>query len=410
MSLCDAPGLQPLQEAIDAILGSTKVISDVERLALNQASGRILAEDVHSAIAVPPNDNSAMDGYAMRAADIQSQGAELRLIGRSLAGNPFSGQVSAGTCVRVTTGAVIPEGADTVVMQEQTQPNGESVVINVSKPAGNSIRKAGEDISKGGGVAARGQRLTPALLALIASVGQPEVIVYRKPVITVMATGDELLPPGSPLTTGAIYESNRVALLSALSALPIDVIDGGILADDINVLTAAFNEARSTSDLVITSGGVSVGDADLVKDVLAAQGDIGFWKVAIKPGKPFAFGHLGKALFCGLPGNPVSSYVTFQMLVMPLINKLMGTGQKQPLLLAATTTETLRKRPGRKDFQRGIFHVDENGTISVRANGPQGSGIMSSVTGANCYILLEQEAGNVETGETVLIQPFSDAI
>jgi molybdopterin molybdotransferase len=402
---CDSPGLLPIQSAISNMLKQVIPVMESEQIELEEALGRVLAEDVVSTINVPPNDNSAMDGYAMRCQDLTDTN-QLQLMGTALAGRPFKEMVLAGQCIRIMTGAVIPIGADSVVMQENTEIRDNSVVFKQIPELGNSIRKAGEDIQHGQVVVNKGTKLTPAYLALIASVGIAEISVTRLIKVGLIATGDELTPPGQPLSEGAIYESNRYALSALLNTLPVVLFDFGIVKDDKIDLKAVFEQAGSHCDLVLSCGGVSVGDADYVKEILDEIGTINFWKVAIKPGKPFAFGKLGNALFCGLPGNPVSSYVTFEKLVTPVLQKLSGQKYLPTPHFVAKAACLIKKRPGREDYQRGIFYRDEYGKLWVKPNGKQGSGIMSSIANANCYIVLDQDAGDIKQGEAVNIQPF----
>jgi molybdopterin molybdotransferase len=402
---CDSPGLLPIKSAISNMLDLIMPVMESEQIELEDALGRVLAEDVISSINVPPNDNSAMDGYAMRGEDLTDTN-QLQLVGTALAGTPFKEKVLAGECIRIMTGAVIPQGTDSVVMQENTEVKDNSVIFNQIPELGNSVRKAGEDIQQGQVVVTKGTKLTPAYIALIASVGIAEISVIRLIKIGIIATGDELIPPGKPLIDGAIYESNRYALSALLNTFPVTVFDFGIVKDNKIDLNTVFAQAGSLCDLVLSCGGVSVGDADYVKEILDNLGVINFWKVAIKPGKPFAFGQIGNAWFCGLPGNPVSSYVTFEQLVTPLLQKLSGQTYLPKPYFVAKAACLIRKRPGRADYQRGIFYRDEQGELWVKPNGKQGSGIMSSIANANCYMVLEQDAEDVQVGESVNIQPF----
>ena len=409
---CEALGLMPLEKAVDAILAAVVAISETESISLHSANKRVLADDVVSAINVPPADNSAMDGYALRSADLTTTNT-LELIGTTLAGAPFQGKVDAGQCIRIMTGGVLPQGADCVVMQENAQAdviNNKNIRFLQQCDVGNNVRKAGEDITQGQVVVAKGCYLTPAHLALIASVGQAKVEVVRQLTVGLISTGDELTLPGQTLIPGAIYESNSYALAAMLHNLNIKVNNYGIVKDDLSSLREVFKQADDECDLVISCGGVSVGAADFVKDILAEAGEVNFWKVAIKPGKPFAFGRLAKAWFCGLPGNPVSSYVTFEQLVMPLLKKLGGqniTIQQKPYFVAKAAN-LVRKRPGRADFQRAYFYRDDNGLMWVKAQSNQGSGVMSSITSANCYIVLAQEQNDVSIGQDLKILPFSN--
>lgn len=402
---CDSPGLLPIQAAISKMLNEVVPVIQSEHIELEEALGRVLAQDVVSNINVPPHDNSAMDGYAMRCEDLCDT-TQLTLAGTALAGRPFKETLLAGQCIKIMTGAVIPTGADSVVMQENTVIENNTIIFKQIPEQGNSVRKAGEDIQQGQVVVTKGTKLTAAYLALIASVGIAEISVIRHIKIGLIATGDELTPPGHPLRDGAIYESNRYALTALLSNLPVIIFDFGIVKDDKADLKTIFEQAGSHCDLVLSCGGVSVGDADYVKEILDELGTINFWKVAIKPGKPFAFGQLGNAWFCGLPGNPVSSYVTFEQLVTPVLQKLSGQTLSAPPYFVAKAACVIKKRAGRADYQRGIFYRDEQGELWVKPNGKQGSGIMSSIANANCYMVLEQEAGDIKQGEAVNIQPF----
>jgi molybdopterin molybdotransferase len=291
-------------------------------------------------------------------------------------------------------------------MQENTEIVGNEIEFKQIPIKGNSVRKAGEDIQQGQIVVTQGTLLKAAHLALIASVGVAKVTVTRKLKVALIATGDELTEPHQALEPGAIFESNRFALKALLKDFPVEVIDLGIVKDNKPSLRSAFAKADHNCDLVISCGGVSVGDADYVKDILTELGNINFWKVAIKPGKPFAFGRLKKSWFCGLPGNPVSSFVTFEQLVAPVLQKLSGQTPSTIAHFRAKSACLIKKRPGRADYQRGIFFRDEKGDLWVKPNGKQGSGIMSSIAHANCYMVLDQDAGDIQLGETVNIQPF----
>ena len=405
MDVCASPGLTPLEDALENILSHINAIEDHETVPLMLAHGRTLAGDVCSGVNVPPADNSAMDGYALC---LHSDATNLKYhkVGISMAGQPFEGSLTEGQCVRIMTGAIIPEGANAVEMQENTSVVDDRVALLGPVNTGSNIRKVGEDIKTGQIVVTKGTRLLPSHLSLIASVGVGSVEVVRRPLVGLIATGDELTAPGQPLKPGGIYESNRYALNALLEKAGADIVDFGVVKDEPAAIEHAFEQADEQCDLLISSGGVSVGDADYIKQVLDKVGKIDFWKVAIKPGKPFAFGHLPNSYFCGLPGNPVSSFVTFEQLVVPVLAKLSGGAVAQKPRFVAKAEVMIRKRPGRADFQRGIFHRDENQQLWVKPNGKQGSGIMSSVANANCYIVLAQQDGNTDAGEDVIIEPF----
>jgi len=400
-------GLIPLESAMEQMLSRIVPVTETQTVPLLQANGRITAHPVTSPIDVPGFDNSAMDGYAVRISDIAAGGA-LPVAGKAFAGQPFTGEWPAGTCVRIMTGAPVPAGAEAVVMQEEAEVTESGVCINAAVTNGQNIRLRGEDIRQGGSVLPAGKKLSAAELPLIASLGIPEVEVVRKVRAAVFSTGDELQLPGQPLSEGQIYDTNRLAVHLMLEQLGCEVIDLGIIKDEPEALRAAFIEADSQADVVISSGGVSVGEADYTKQLLEELGEVGFWKLAIKPGKPFAFGRLQNSWFCGLPGNPVSAALTFYQLVQPLLAKLSGQqGNALPPRSRARTVGKLKKAPGRLDFQRGIVRTGEDGQLEVLSTGHQGSHIFSSFSQANCFIVLERERGNVEAGDWVEIEPFN---
>ncbi len=396
-----------LQEALDKLLAAPAAITGTETVALTDAAGRITAAPVISPINVPPFDNSAMDGYGLRLADWDGKTA-LPVAGRALAGVPFKGELPAGHCVRIMTGAPVPAGVDTVVMQEEAVVSDEGITFIADIIRGQNIRLTGEDITQGSEVFPAGTKLAAAQLPMIASLGLAEVTVMHKLKVAVFSTGDELQAVGQPLGEGQIYDTNRFAVSLMLEKLGCDVIDLGVIPDDPAVLRGIFEKADALADLVISSGGVSVGEADYTKQILDEIGKINFWKLAIKPGKPFAFGKLDNAWFCGLPGNPVSTTVTFYELVQPLIARLSGFSQWQPpMRIKAIAATPLKKSAGRLDFQRGIAQVNEQGQLEVKTTGDQGSHILSSFSLANCFIVLERERGAVKAGEIVDIEFFN---
>lgn len=378
-----------------------------EKINLSEGQDRICAKDIISPINVPSFDNSAMDGYAVRLADLV-QNNTLTVAGKAFAGTPFQQEWPANTTVRIMTGAMLPQGADAVVMQENVEVKEDGSIYFKHMPKlGENIRYCGEDLKQGEVALKKGEKLTALSLPLLASLGIAEIEVYPRLKVAILSTGDELAPVGQPLQTGQIYDTNRFCIKLMLTKLGCEVIDYGILADDPSLFEQAFTEAQAKADLLITSGGVSVGEADFTKDILEKVGKINFWKLAIKPGKPFAFGKLEHAWFCGLPGNPVSALVTFYQLVQPIIAKLSGHSQWQPpIKLIATTQTPLKKSAGRLDFQRGFYWLNEVGQLEVKAVGYQGSHIFSSLVQSNCFIVLEQERGNVNAGEKVTIEPF----
>lgn len=400
----DTSGLLPLSDALQGMLEQLACCCDSEPLPLPQALGRVLANNIASPLAVPPFDNAAMDGYAVRLADLAA-GTPLIMAGKAFAGQPYQGEWPAGHCVRIMTGAPIPKGTDAVVMQEETQADGDRITFLCKPAAGQNIRLAGSDIGKGACVLHAGTRLTPREMPLLASLGIATVAVRRPLKVAIFSTGDELKPVGTELAHGDIYDSNRYGVRAMLARLGCDCLDLGIIPDDPAQLRAAFIRADEEADVLITTGGVSVGEADFTKQLLDELGEIGFWQLAIKPGKPFAFGRLPRVWFFGLPGNPVSAMVTFDQLVQPALAKLAGQQFERPLQLKARAAEPLKKSPGRLDFQRGILSQGPNG-LEVRSTGSQDSAVFSSLSRANCYIVLERERGRVAAGETVTVEPF----
>ncbi|WP_323887790.1 molybdopterin molybdotransferase MoeA [Aeromonas veronii] len=400
----DTSGLLPLSDALQGMLEQLACCCDSEQQPLPEALGRVLASDIASPLAVPPFDNSAMDGYAVRLSDLTA-GTPLIMAGKAFAGQPYQGEWPAGHCVRIMTGAPVPAGTDAVVMQEETLADGDRITFLAQPEPGQNIRRAGSDIGKGACVLPAGTRLTPREMPLLASLGVATVTVRRPLKVAIFSTGDELKPVGTPLAHGDIYDSNRYGVRAMLARMGCDCLDLGIIPDDPAQLRAAFIRADEEADVLITTGGVSVGEADFTKQLLDELGEIGFWKLAIKPGKPFAFGRLPRAWFFGLPGNPVSAMVTFDQLVQPALAKLAGQHFERPLQLQAIAAEPLKKSPGRLDFQRGILSQGPNG-LEVRSTGSQDSAVFSSLSRANCYIVLERERGRVAAGETVTVEPF----
>ncbi|QYN44152.1 molybdopterin molybdotransferase MoeA [Gilliamella sp. ESL0441] len=388
---------------------STATLPEHETVSLTEALDRITAAPIISPINVPRFDNSAMDGYAVRLADIE-QSRTLPVANAVFAGDDISNlNWPIGSCLRIMTGAPVPDGADAVVMQEHTQATEQSVTFLKEIKAGDNIRRIGEDVKKDAITVAKGQRLSIPTLSTLATLGIHQVSVYRRLKVAIFSTGNELTSIDKPLpNNSAIYDSNGFTLKLLLTKLNCQIVDLGIIPDNPNLIKQALITASKQADLIITSGGVSVGDADYTKTALEALGEINFWKIAMKPGKPFAFGKIGNALFCGLPGNPVSTMVTFYQLVQPLISILSGL---EPLTMDLTfqvrTATDLKKSVGRMDFQRGILQVNANGELEVVSTGQQGSHITQTFNKANCFILLEQERDKVTKGEFVTVSLFS---
>lgn len=408
MACCDTSGLMSVSRAISILIKETAPLTQTEIVSLSNAQHRVLAQNACSTQNVPAFANSAMDGYAVRRADLVNTDT-LPLAGKSFAGAPFEGAWPIGSCIRIMTGAALPHGADAVIMQEQATVTENGILFTHQPTAQQHIRHIGDDVKKGDIVIASGTRLTPREVPMLATLGMANVTVLRKPNVAFFSTGDELRQVGDVLGTGEIYDSNRYTLSAMLENMHCNPIDLGVVPDCPDKLREMFLHAATMADLIITSGGVSVGEADHIKDVLEDVGTVGFWKIAIKPGKPFAFGRVNHTLFCGLPGNPVSVLVTLHVLVKPLLDKLSGHTQCQPALtLNAIATTAFKKSPGRTDYQRAIYNIDENGQCWVSTTGNQGSGAFSSLSRANCFAILAQDSATIDVGGTVTIEPFSN--
>jgi len=400
-----------VDEAVENILLHIQRVKSVEVLPIRECIGRILAADVVSPINVPPQANSAMDGYAYKHADsITESNNQYKIIGTTFAGKPFDAKVGQEEAVRIMTGGVIPEGADTVVIQENTSVFDNTLDIMKNPEVGENVRLAGEDIKRNQTVLQKGHKITVADLGLTASLGMGDLKVYRRPKVAFFSTGDELKSIGSKLGPGDIYDSNRYTLFGMLKKANVDQIDMGVVKDTYEGIKAALVDASTRADVIITSGGVSVGEADYIKDVLASIGKVKFWKVSMKPGRPLAFGSIGNAHFFGLPGNPVSVMVGFHQFVAPALTKLSGADYSRPLYITAIASETIRKRPGRTEFQRGITSQGADGHLQVKPTGDQGSGILMSMSRSNCFIVLPLECSDMKAGSTVTIIPFNEVL
>jgi molybdopterin molybdotransferase len=411
-----------ISNLVDQLLGSGAV-AETESVSLDQGLNRILASDVLSPIDVPAADNSAMDGFAFRGTELSNAPlTQLIVVGTVFAGTPFSDSLAAGQCLKIMTGALMPKQCDTVIPQEMTQKlpieadgleriQFESNAVS----SGENRRLRGEDLAQGSVAIAAGRILRPSDLGLAASLGINQLTVRRKLRVAILSSGNELRPLGTPLDSGSIYDSNRYSLMGLLNRLGLDVLDCGIIQDDPLALKTAFLQAASTADVIISSGGVSVGEADFTKQVMQELGDVGFWKIAMRPGRPMAFGTLKpvpnqhpprSTLFFGLPGNPVAVMVTFYQFVQSALLQLSSATQLRPPLTQAITSAAIRKKPGRTEYQRGILDIDPDGRPQVRVTGSQGAGILRSMSEANCFIVLSHEQGNVAAGELVNVVLF----
>jgi len=413
MSCCDdtalTRGLMPLEQARMKMLDSLSVATEIRECDLQRSVGCILASDIYSPINVPPFNNSAMDGYAMAHQSL-THNQTLMMVGKSFAGIPYQGTVAAGQCIRIMTGAMMPKGCDTVVMQENVSAQKTDITINKLPTVGQNVRGLGEEFAQGQLVLTQGCVITPRHIALLASLGFAKLPVRPKLKVAIFSTGDELVKLGQPLADGEIYDSNRFALIAMLERLPVDIIDYGVIPDDPDKIRAAFVDADLNADVIISSGGVSVGEADFTRDIIQEIGEVNFWKLAIKPGKPIAFGQFENSVFFGLPGNPVSSMVTFYQLAKPALLKLGGGIVKPALQLKATLGHNLRKSPGRMDFQRGIVTANDQGELEVTSTGTQSSSMMGSMCLANCFIVLPQAQGNVNSGDVVMVELFDHVL
>jgi molybdopterin molybdotransferase len=400
--------LVPVDEALKRIDELVRPLEDVEQIPVRDGLDRVLAAAVVSPFDVPSHTNSAMDGYALRGEDLAPESVtELALLGTAWAGRPWTGAVAAGQCVRIFTGAAMPAGTDTVVMQEHAESDGVTVAVAGGQRRGQNVRQAGEDIRAGATVLEPGRRLTPADLGVIASLGVGEIRVVRRPRVAFFSNGDELRSLGQPLGPGDIYDSNRYTLHAMLTRAGCELLDLGVVGDDPGAIEEAFRRGAGMADMLVTSAGASVGEADYVKQTLDRVGEVSFWKLAMKPGRPLAFGRVGKAWFFGLPGNPVSVMVTFSQFVTPALRRLAGERSWRPLRMRARTTSALRKKAGRTEFQRGVLEAGADGDLTVTSTGGQGSGILSSMSRANCFIILPVDSDRVAAGDWVTVEPFA---
>ena len=400
------PSPLDLDAARQRILAEIPAPQAAERVPLDQALGRVAAEDCRARTDLPPFNASAMDGYAFR---WRPGLTRLRVVGASLAGHPFNGTVADGAAVRITTGAALPSDCDTVVIQEDCALSGTALRLNSVPSRGGNVRLQGHDLREGNTVAARGRRLNAFDIGTLAAAGIDAAGVFARPGIAVFSSGDELQRPGTPLTQGNIYDSNRYAVAGMLSQLPVAVRNLGVLADDADAIANALTQASTECALILTSGGVSVGDADLVKTTLERLGELGFWRLNLKPGKPLAFGRIGQARLMGLPGNPVSTIVTYLLLAKPAVEALCGMVPQQPLTLRCRLTQAVRHKPGREEYLRGTAATAQ-GTAEVTPTGDQSSNRMSTFAAANCLIRIPKGEGDLAAGAWVEVLPFTGLV
>jgi molybdopterin molybdotransferase len=398
--ITEKKSLLSVEEAQQRIHDAILPLTENDSVPLKQAFGRVLAETIFSTIDLPSARNSAMDGYAFASENFATT---LTNVGISWAGKPFEGELKKGECVRIFTGAVLPENADSVVMQEHVTVEGTQVHFPDDVKLKKNVREIGEDVRVSDVLCNAGKTITAVDLGLLAASGIESVSIIRPLKIVYFSTGDELMPLGEPLTRGKIYDSNRYSLHGLLQNPCYDMTDGGVVPDDKAELKRTLTQAAHDFDVIITTGGASVGDADFVKEVLAECGDVNFWKIAIKPGKPLAFGKIGACYFFGLPGNPVAVTTTFDIIVKPALARLAGTNFIKPWQFKAICTTPLKKSRGRQEYQRGFLQQSDSGEFYVASTGQQGSHILSTAILANCYIIMPDNCTDVEIGETVTV-------
>ena len=407
------PNALSVTRAREIILDHVAPLAGHERTFIRRGLNRVLAEDVIAPVNVPAHDNSAMDGFAVRHADLATSGeTRLNIAGTAFAGRAYQGELRPGDAVRIMTGASVPAGLDSIVIQEEARvegPEESTVVIPPGQRVGQNFRHAGEDLQAGQPALKKGKLLRPAEIGLLASLGQVEVTLHRRLRVAIFSTGDELGSLGNPLQPGQVYDSNRYTLSSMLERLGCEVMDMGVVKDDPLALEEALLAAAACSDAIITSGGVSVGEADFIRALMARLGEVAFWKIAMKPGRPMAFGKVKNAWLFGLPGNPVAVMVTFYQFVRPALLKMMGTQPDSLPSFLVPSLRPLKKAPGRTEFQRGLL-IQDQGRWGVQPTGAQGSGILRSMAEANCFIVLEHERGNVAAGEMVTVQSMDGLV
>ncbi len=410
-SCCDilSPAFLSVAQGQTAILEQVASLGDIEEVSLEESYGRVLADDITSPIHVPAYTNSAMDGYAIRGDDVDR--AQYQLVAEVMAGQSYDQELLAGQAVKIMTGAPTPKGGDTVIMREQSTQDGDIVTFSSAgiKP-GQNVRQAGEDLAKGQPVFAAGTRIESPEMGMIASLGYNQFNVNRKIKVAMFSTGDEVQAPGETLEPNRIFDSNRFTIKGVLTRLGCEVIDFGILEDDHQVMADALQRASLLADVVLTSGGVSVGDADYIKTVLEELGQINFWRINMRPGRPLAFGKINDKPFFGLPGNPVAVMVSLINFVEPALRKMQGEQNWMPAKVQAVASENLRSRMGRTEFSRGVFSFNAQGRVEVKTTGKQGSGILRSMSEANCLIEITPDVDTVKQGELVTIIPLQGRV
>ena len=392
--------------AVSRILKSITTMKDTETINIKDALGRIVSKNIKSSINIPSFRNSAMDGYAINIKNLKQNKYVLNEQGISLAGQPYYKKLKNKETVKVMTGAVIPDNADAIIMKEMVDKKGNIISFPDCIQKDQNIRNIGEDIKKGDKVLTKGRQINYVDLAILSSLGMSKIDVLKKPIVSFFSTGDELISVNKKLKKGQIYDSNRYLLFGLLSELPVEIKDMGVARDNERILIKKLKECSGLSDIIITTGGVSVGDADYIKSALKKAGKVNFWKIAIKPGRPLAFGKIKNASFFGLPGNPVSAAVTFQIFIIPAIKKMLNMLTSSKLAVNAIVKSTLSKKKGRVEYKRGLLE-QKNGINIVNTTGLQGSNILSSLSKANCYIRLDSKTEKIKRGDTVEVLPFN---
>ena len=405
------PNALPVARAKEAIERFVVPVDCVERVAIRASLDRVLARDLVSPIDVPAHDNSAMDGWAVRAADLAADGDTVLVpVGTAYAGKAHVGTVGPGQALRVMTGAVMPDGCDTVVIQEVVKVDGPRIVVPAGQQAGQNRRLRGEDLAEGRPALLAGRLLRPSDLGLMASLGFAEVPVQRRLRVAFFSTGDELRSIGEPLDPGCIYDSNRYTLFGMLRRLGVELVDLGVVRDTPDALEAAMRTASLNADAIVSSGGVSVGEADFTREVVDRLGEVAFWRIAMRPGRPMAFGRIGKACYFGLPGNPVAVMVTFHFLVRDALIRMSGASPRPVLPMRVRSAHRMRKRPGRTEYQRAIVEAGPDGLLQARITGSQGSGVLRSMSEANAMVVLHHDQGDVAEGEPVEVIAFEGLV